>query len=151
MREPSGGIPQIETADTEIELSNQELLALSQAPAIEPASAMSGSPPDKAPKTSTERPFRLSLSLVVAIGIVGVMYLFTTPERTNPSAANTSQRTAHVEQPVQAQLAKSEPVRFTNPFDTQEVFEFPPGTTETEAREAVAAVLMERAISRQQT
>jgi hypothetical protein len=36
------------------------------------------------------------------------------------------------------------PVRFANPFDQAEVFEFPPGTTEAQARDAVAAVLLQR-------
>lgn len=43
----------------------------------------------------------------------------------------------------------SEPVRFVNPFDKTEVFEFPHGTSKTEAREAVASLLMQRARERQ--
>jgi hypothetical protein len=42
----------------------------------------------------------------------------------------------------------AEPVRFKNPFDHSEVFEFPPGTSQLEAREAVAQLLMERARDR---
>jgi hypothetical protein len=41
-----------------------------------------------------------------------------------------------------------EPVLFKNPFDRTEVFEFPPGTTQAEARDAVAKALMERAEGR---
>ena len=41
------------------------------------------------------------------------------------------------------------PVRFTNPFDTGEVFEFPPGTSNAEARDAVASLLIKRAQERQ--
>jgi hypothetical protein len=41
-----------------------------------------------------------------------------------------------------------EPVRFKNPFDRSEVFEFPPGTSQAEARQAVAEMLMERARDR---
>jgi hypothetical protein len=40
------------------------------------------------------------------------------------------------------------PTRFTNPFDTSEVFEFPPGTTQDAARESVAETLIERARER---
>jgi hypothetical protein len=40
-------------------------------------------------------------------------------------------------------------VRFTNPFDATEVFEFPSGTSESEARETVARVLLQRANDRQ--
>lgn len=41
-----------------------------------------------------------------------------------------------------------EPVLLRNPFDRSEVFDFPPGTSEAEARDAVAKVLFERAQSR---
>lgn len=41
-----------------------------------------------------------------------------------------------------------EPVVFANPFDKSEVFEFPEGTTEAEARAAVTEILMERARER---
>jgi hypothetical protein len=42
-------------------------------------------------------------------------------------------------------------VRFANPFDADEVFEFPPGTSQSQARDAVADVLLKRAVSRQKT
>jgi hypothetical protein len=38
-----------------------------------------------------------------------------------------------------------EPLRVANPFDASEVFEFPAGTSEADAREAVAGFLIERA------
>ena len=41
-----------------------------------------------------------------------------------------------------------EPVRFANPFDASEVFEFPAGTSEADAREAIAGFLIERASNR---
>jgi hypothetical protein len=41
------------------------------------------------------------------------------------------------------------PVRFSNPFDVSEVFEFPPGTSDDQARESVAAMLLQRARDRQ--
>ena len=41
------------------------------------------------------------------------------------------------------------PVRFSNPFDVSEVFEFPPGTSDDQARESVAAILLQRARDRQ--
>lgn len=40
------------------------------------------------------------------------------------------------------------PVRFTNPFDVGETFEFPAGTSEEEARDAVSKVLWQRAHDR---
>jgi hypothetical protein len=36
-----------------------------------------------------------------------------------------------------------------NPFDATEVFKFPPGTSETDARDAMATLLLKRAVSRQ--
>ena len=39
-------------------------------------------------------------------------------------------------------------MRIKNPFDATEVFEFPHGTTESEAREAVAERLLSRARDR---
>ena len=50
---------------------------------------------------------------------------------------------------IQQQTTAPVPVRFTNPFDNSEVFEFPPGTSPAEARDAVAALLMKRAQERQ--
>jgi hypothetical protein len=40
------------------------------------------------------------------------------------------------------------PVRFRNPFDRSEVFEFPPGTSVEEARQSAAALLLQRARDR---
>ena len=40
------------------------------------------------------------------------------------------------------------PVRVANPFDASEIFEFPHGTSEADAREAIAGFLMERAVNR---
>jgi hypothetical protein len=46
---------------------------------------------------------------------------------------------------------KSPPVRFANPFDKAEVFEFPAGTTRSEARASVAEILRQRAMERQES
>jgi hypothetical protein len=45
--------------------------------------------------------------------------------------------------------SQSSPVRFKNPFDASEIFEFPPGTSEAEARQSVAELLLQRARDRQ--
>jgi hypothetical protein len=47
-----------------------------------------------------------------------------------------------------APSADSEAMLIKNPFDRTEAFEFPPGTSKTEARQAVAKLLMERAHDR---
>jgi hypothetical protein len=41
------------------------------------------------------------------------------------------------------------PVRFSNPFDASEVFEFPAGTSDEQARQSVAALLLQRARERE--
>lgn len=41
-----------------------------------------------------------------------------------------------------------EPLRVANPFDASEIFEFPAGTSEADAREAVAGFLIDRATRR---
>jgi hypothetical protein len=45
--------------------------------------------------------------------------------------------------------SQESPVRFGNPFDASEVFEFPPGTSDDQARQSVAAILLQRAHDRE--
>ncbi len=66
----------------------------------------------------------------------------TAPVRDTTPAAPPTPPPAFIEE------AKSEPVRFKNPFDANEVFEFPPGTSDAEARDAVASLLIRRAQER---
>jgi hypothetical protein len=51
-------------------------------------------------------------------------------------------------EPSQAAVAQAQPLRFKNPFDKSEVFEFPAGTTLEEARASVADLLKQRAQDR---
>jgi hypothetical protein len=41
-----------------------------------------------------------------------------------------------------------EPLRVANPFDASEIFEFPAGTSEADAHEAISGFLIERAARR---
>jgi hypothetical protein len=50
--------------------------------------------------------------------------------------------------PVEPPAPAAAPVLFKNPFDHSEVFEFPPGTTQDEARDTVAKLLLDRAQGR---
>ncbi len=51
--------------------------------------------------------------------------------------------------PVQAaEVAPPEPVVLVNPFDATEKFTFPPGTSKADARDQMAALLLERAVER---
>ena len=67
---------------------------------------------------------------------------------------HTVRHTVRTETPPGATLptrSPESPVRFRNPFDASEVFEFPPGTSDDSARESVAAMLLQRARDRQAT
>jgi hypothetical protein len=77
-------------------------------------------------------------------------YVSVTSDRADRSSSTTMiRRVAESEWSAAAPEPKGEPVRFANPFDSQEVFEFPAGTSESEARDAVAQLLIERAVERQ--
>lgn len=76
----------------------------------------------------------LSVAIGVALGVV----------------VERSSRMTITVPPGTAPLAEQEsPVRFTNPFDPSEVFDFPSGTGDDQARESVAAILLQRARDRQ--
>lgn len=142
-------------ADAEVELSAQDLRALSASMPMPPAPVP---PPKVSPQKTIAPPpsrtrhatsARVTVSLAAAIGIVGAAYVLIVPDGAKQPAAS-EQTISPVHSTPQHAVAQP-PVRFANPFDTREVFEFPPGTSETQAREAVAALLMERAIARQKT
>ncbi len=63
------------------------------------------------------------------------------PARDRPPASGAKLPMVAPPQPI--------PVRFANPFDAGEIFEFPEGTSESAAREAVAELLIRRAQERQ--
>ena len=67
------------------------------------------------------------------------------PATAAPGAAVTALTPATASGPSTDQPAT---VRFANPFDKREVFEFPPGTSQADARDAVADLLADRARDR---
>lgn len=151
MSESAGVVPRIDETDTEIELSAQDLLALSDLAHVEEHATSSVLQPSKPTQSAAPHKLGLPLLLIAAVVVVGTTYVVTTSDGANHFAANNSQQIAQPEGPAPQQFAESEPVRFANPFDADEVFEFPPGTTEAQARDVVADVLLKRAISRQKT
>lgn len=137
--------------DAEVELSAQDLLELA-APCesnVDERKVGASVPPPR-PRASAPAARRVSisglaLSFVLLAGAVGVAYLATAPgDRTEQSV-----RLPQSQLPAAAPASAGEPVRFTNPFDAKEVFEFPAGTSNAEARDAVAEILMQRAMERQ--
>jgi hypothetical protein len=133
----------------EIALTAEDTLALSRAAEERQAVTILG---ESASATSTYlrqqylRPDRWRLVLPssllgVAIGValgVAADRIHTVKTETPPGA------TLPAESP-------QPPVRFRNPFDASEVFEFPAGTSDDSARESVAAMLLQRARDRQAT
>lgn len=82
----------------------------------------------------------IALSLAFAAVAAGYALYSEVGQGRTPSAA--------VEQRNWAAMPVGEPLRVANPFDSSEVFEFPAGTSEVDAREAVAGFLIERAARR---
>jgi hypothetical protein len=97
---------------------------------------------------------RSSLVVVLSVGLVGVIAA---------AALRGSDKRAALPKPpavvlpapeplppVQtvADVPPPEPVVLTNPFDKTEKFTFPPGTSKADAREQMAALLLQRAVER---
>jgi hypothetical protein len=66
-----------------------------------------------------------------------------------PASARTSVPASAPTSEPAAPATPDVPVRFKNPFDASEVFEFPAGTSRAEMRDAVAELLSQRALERQ--
>lgn len=96
-------------------------------------------------------PILIGLSIAVIGTIVfGALYeLPTRVDSTSFSIAAASEATDRTSTLGTAPEVEAESVLFANPFDESEVFEFPHGTSEGEARDAVANFLLERALERQ--
>jgi hypothetical protein len=138
----------------ELEFSGEQVSALSR------ADAAIG--PNPIPVSSAEKPLpnapedqrgaRAALVLGISAASVllgGIAYIATTRARPVDISANTVARSAAPEAAPAPPPTDNAPVRFTNPFDAAEVFEFPAGTSATEARHAVADLLLQRARGRQ--
>lgn len=81
----------------------------------------------------------IALSLTVAAATAAyALYSFVGPVDSGRAQPLVAQSTLQVE-------PAGEPLRMANPFDASEIFEFPAGTSEADAREAVAGFLIERA------
>jgi hypothetical protein len=155
----------------ELELSESAMQMLSQAaapteqpcpspgPALKdseaPASEGEQAPQERRPPMSTLR-FAILLGGVAAASalLTAVTYLATTrirrPDHVTTMSVSVPPAPVMVAQPPPPSPSmEPAPTRFVNPFDRKEVFEFPAGTTEADAREAVAELLSERARERQ--
>ena len=93
----------------------------------------------------------LLVRVLLYVGLlVGITYVRQIGEEPIQVAQKVDPKLARVgeERAPTAPSADSEAMLIKNPFDRTEAFEFPPGTSKAEAREAVAKLLMERAHDR---
>ena len=92
------------------------------------------------------RPSEIAIALSLTLAAVAAgyaLYSYMGPAHsTRVAAAPEPQWLAMEAEPI------GDPVRVVNPFDASETFEFPAGTSEADAREAVAGFLIERAANR---
>jgi hypothetical protein len=143
----------------ELDLTGEEELALSRAAEAARATAR---PDESGPVLSVPEykncafrrtariDFVCNVIFAVAIPGIAVAFLWPAPDRHPPAPAPTVASAAPLAEVAPAGPAEPQgaPVRIKNAFDATEVFEFPPGTTESEAREAVAELLLSRARDR---
>lgn len=163
MNDSNQRIAGIEAPEAEVELSAEDLLGLS-APCVsnERPSATTARPKAFALKAPSDvavpsapvprrmPAWRVALSFAVVAGAVGAVYLALAPVKHAVQNVRVPQSHLPATSPTSEGAAVAgTPVRFANPFDANEVFEFPAGTSEAEARDAVAEILMERAMERQ--
>jgi len=149
---------------SEVELSTDDLMHLSaiDAPkAQSPIGAVPVAPVRATPKRTSTPPRGGSRTALYVMGATTIIacaaaaLYFSQPDRSNSVVRQALRWTPlpnkdpePIEEPtVTAESAK--PVRIRNAFDKSEVFEFPPGTTQQEARDAVAQILLQRAVERQ--
>ena len=128
----------------EIELSADEVMSLSR---NAPTGAISQS--QKPSRNRGRLPISLACTAAVLFVAVGAAYRYEASARVQPPAPPLAlQAVVPDEPPVAAEPQNLEPVRFQNPFDKREVFEFPHGTSQQEAHDAVANLLLQRAMER---
>jgi hypothetical protein len=141
----------------EIELTAQEQLALSQAAEAARAPAPAAASPngslgparDNCLWERTARIDFISTATFAALvlAVAGALLWRSTGFDARTTVAATPSASAHAS-PAPAETPRPPPLQVLNPFDPTEVFELPAETTESEAREAVADLLLQRARSR---
>ena len=89
-----------------------------------------------------------NVTLAVAVLGIAVASLWPASAAPPPVSAATSVTPLAAAAPAGPAEPQATPVRIKNAFDATEVFEFPQGTTQSEAREAVGELLLSRARDR---
>ena len=146
-----GAAPKADRVDTiEVELSALDARKFSEALASGPAAvdAQARAAEAHAPKPDKRLKIALAVAAPALALLAGVAYLAAKPVYTAPPPVPVVTQAEPVEEPAPPPEEPAELVRFKNPFDHREVFEFPAGTTRAEARDKVAQILLDRARER---
>jgi len=130
----------------EFELSADEVRNLS-GPRTAPVTVTAPSPPNKPARRIWRSPFALAGAGTVLCLALGAGYGIGLSKP--PAPVQALVEPTPVEVTAERLVVDEPPVRVSNPFDKSEVFEFPAGTTEQEAHDAVADMLFQRAAERQ--
>jgi hypothetical protein len=135
----------------ELEMPVEQELALSRATEADQATAHPVPEYENFPYRRTARiDFICNVTSAAAVLGIAVAFLWPASARHPPARAPaviSAVRLAAVA-PAGAAEPQGAPVRIRNAFDVTEVFEFPNGTTKSEARKAVAELLLSRARDR---
>lgn len=95
------------------------------------------------------RPGEVAIALSLAFAAIAAGYaLYSEVGSADAPRAATPSSIAQQELSSLQSAPLDEPLRVANPFDASEIFEFPAGTSEADAHEAVAGFLIERAARR---
>ncbi len=97
------------------------------------------------------RPSEVAIGLALTLAAVAAgsaLYSYLGPANSGRVATSGVDASTQREWVAMETQPVGEPLRVENPFDSTEVFEFPSGTSEADAREAVAGFLLERATLR---
>ena len=95
------------------------------------------------------RPGDVAIALPLALAAIAAGYALYSEIGSLDAPRTTTSSEAAQQQLSSVQTAQvEEPVRVANPFDASEVFEFPAGTSEADAQDAIAGFLIERAARR---
>lgn len=148
----------VQRADEEVELTAEDLRALSSTSSsnlrrdpIAVSASSKANVPEQSDPSGTGAISRVGLSFGVALVVIAaagwLQQSFMKTSTGELSTATVAQSAVDLQWATPKR--ENDSVRFANPFDATEVFEFSAGTTEVEAREAIAGFLMERAMNRQ--
>lgn len=145
----------LEEGITEVEFSADDVKRLlrprdSTARAATSPAAKSAKPAGRNGGRAWQLPAVVAAASIAALAGVGYLYAFAGKRAPAPLPSVVLELADP--EPIVPSVKKLTPVgpivRIKNPFDRHEVFEFPPGTSQAEARDAVAKRLMERAMER---